>query len=68
MRFNDLPGEVKTAVGHHTTPDRIERIVRETRGGRTEYRVLVDDGPTLRTMTFDDRGRLVDETERRDRN
>jgi hypothetical protein len=67
MRFNDLPGEVKTAVGHHTTPDKIERIVRETRNGRTEYRVLVDDGPTLRTLTFNDNGRLVDETERRDR-
>ena len=67
MRFNELPGEVKTAVGHHTTPDKIERIVRETRGNRTEYRVLVDDGPTLRTLTFNENGRLGDETERRDR-
>jgi hypothetical protein len=68
MQFNDLPGDVKTAVGRHTTPDKIERILRETQGGRSVYRVVIDDGPTLRTVTYDERGRVIDESERRDRN
>jgi hypothetical protein len=68
MRFNDLPGEVKTAVGRHTTPDKIENITRQTRNGRTEYVVESDEGPTIKTMTFNESGRLVDEEERRDRN
>jgi hypothetical protein len=67
MRFNDLPGEVKTAVGRHSTPDKIESVTRVTRGGRTEYVVVCDDGPTVHTMTFDERGRMVDDEEGRQR-
>src|SRR5688572_29464401 len=61
MRFNDLPGEVKTAVGRHATPDKIESVTRVTRGGRTEYVVVCDDGPTVHTMTFNENGRLIDD-------
>jgi hypothetical protein len=67
MRFDNLPGDVKSAVGRHSTPDKIESVTRVTRGGRTEYVVVCDDGPTVHTMTFDERGRMIDDQEGRNR-
>jgi hypothetical protein len=54
VRFNSLPGEVKTAIGREIND--VERVTEYTRGGRTYYRATGANGDTV---TVDDRGRVA---------
>ncbi len=61
VRFDDLPGRVKEAIGRDVPRDRMSRVVQITQNGRTYYRAQVDNGrdrdPTW--ITVDEEGREV---------
>jgi len=54
VRFNSLPGEVKSAIGSQVND--VERVTEYTRGGKTYYRATGANGDHV---TVDDRGRIV---------
>jgi hypothetical protein len=61
VRFSDLPGPVKDAIGRQAKADQIDRVVEVTQGGRTYYRALVNNGRDRSGtwITVDDNGRTV---------
>jgi hypothetical protein len=61
VRFNDLPGPVKDAIGRQAKADQIDRVVEVTQGGRTYYRALVNNGRDRSGtwITVDENGRTV---------
>jgi hypothetical protein len=66
VRFDDLPGRVKEALGRDVSRDRTSRVVEITQNGRTYYRAQVDNGrdrdPTW--VTVDEEGRTVRDFDR----
>jgi len=66
VRFEDLPGAVKDAIGHDIPRDRLTRVVEITQDGRTYYRAQMDNGrdrdPTW--VTVDSSGRTVRDFDR----
>jgi hypothetical protein len=67
IRFEELPGPVKQAIGRDVPSNKISRVVAITDNGRTYYRAQVDNGrdrdPTW--ITVDENGRTVNEFDRR---
>jgi hypothetical protein len=61
VRFSDLPGPVKDAIGRQARADEIDRVVEVTQGGRTYYRALVNNGRDRSGtwITVDENGRTV---------
>jgi hypothetical protein len=61
VRFSDLPGPVKDAIGRQARADEIDRVVEVTQGGRTYYRALLNNGRDRSStwITVDENGRTV---------
>jgi hypothetical protein len=55
VKFRDLPGEVKSAIGSELNSNDIDRVTQITRDGRTYYRATDKNG---KTITVDERGRV----------
>lgn len=55
VKFRELPGDVKSAIGSELNADEIERVTQITRDGRTYYRAVDKSG---KSITVDDRGRV----------
>lgn len=67
VRFEDLPGAVRDAIGREVRRDDIRYIAQITRDGKTYYRVAVNRGGDRQTdyLTVSDTGRVVNDLDRR---
>jgi hypothetical protein len=67
VRFDELPGPVKDAIGRDANRNQINRVVQITQGGKTYYRAQVQEGrdrdPSW--ITVDENGRRVNDFDRR---
>lgn len=67
VRFEDLPGAVKDAIGREVRRDDIRYISQITRDGKTFYRIAVEKGRDRQPdyLTVSDNGRIVNDLDRR---